>query len=89
MTLPRIDPSGLFEVAGKSAVVVGATGAFATFLTALKVAALVAIGVAAFWFGSGEFIHPGDMIQNEALFSSGRRIGHAEIPDVASGCQGL
>jgi APA family basic amino acid/polyamine antiporter len=36
---------------------IGATGAFATFLTALKVAALVAIGVAAFWFGSGEFIH--------------------------------
>ena len=28
MTLPVIDPSGLFDVAGKSAVVVGATGAF-------------------------------------------------------------
>ena len=28
MTLPMIDPTGLFDVAGKSAVVVGATGAF-------------------------------------------------------------
>jgi NAD(P)-dependent dehydrogenase (short-subunit alcohol dehydrogenase family) len=28
MTLPNIDPSGLFGVAGKSAVIVGATGAF-------------------------------------------------------------
>jgi NAD(P)-dependent dehydrogenase (short-subunit alcohol dehydrogenase family) len=28
MTLPNIDPSGLFSVAGKSAVIVGATGAF-------------------------------------------------------------
>lgn len=28
MTLPHIDPSGLFDVAGKSAVIVGATGAF-------------------------------------------------------------
>jgi NAD(P)-dependent dehydrogenase (short-subunit alcohol dehydrogenase family) len=28
MTLPNIDPSGLFNVAGKSAVIVGATGAF-------------------------------------------------------------
>ena len=28
MTLPVIDPSGLFKVAGKSAVIVGATGAF-------------------------------------------------------------
>lgn len=28
MTLPQIDPSGLFDVAGKSAVIVGATGAF-------------------------------------------------------------
>ena len=28
MTLPVIDPTGLFDVAGKSAVVVGATGAF-------------------------------------------------------------
>ena len=28
MTLPSIDPSGLFDVAGKSAVIVGATGAF-------------------------------------------------------------
>ena len=28
MTLPRIDPAGLFSVSGKSAVVVGATGAF-------------------------------------------------------------
>jgi len=28
MTLPNIDPSGLFNVAGKSAVVLGATGAF-------------------------------------------------------------
>lgn len=28
MTLPAIDPSGLFDVAGKSAVIVGATGAF-------------------------------------------------------------
>lgn len=28
MSLPNIDPSGLFDVAGKSAIVVGATGAF-------------------------------------------------------------
>jgi NAD(P)-dependent dehydrogenase (short-subunit alcohol dehydrogenase family) len=28
MSLPRIDPAGLFSVAGRSAVVVGATGAF-------------------------------------------------------------
>jgi len=28
MTLPAIDPKGLFDVAGKSAIVVGATGAF-------------------------------------------------------------
>jgi NAD(P)-dependent dehydrogenase (short-subunit alcohol dehydrogenase family) len=28
MTLPVIDPSGLFDIAGKSAVIVGATGAF-------------------------------------------------------------
>jgi NAD(P)-dependent dehydrogenase (short-subunit alcohol dehydrogenase family) len=28
MTLPSIDPAGLFDVAGKSAIVVGATGAF-------------------------------------------------------------
>lgn len=28
MTLPKIDPAGLFDVAGKSALVVGATGAF-------------------------------------------------------------
>lgn len=28
MSLPAIDPSGLFDVAGKSAIVIGATGAF-------------------------------------------------------------
>jgi NAD(P)-dependent dehydrogenase (short-subunit alcohol dehydrogenase family) len=28
MTLPQIDPSGLFDVLGKSAIIVGATGAF-------------------------------------------------------------
>lgn len=28
MTLPKIDPTHLFDVRGKSAIVVGATGAF-------------------------------------------------------------
>ena len=28
MTLPAVDPSGLFDVRGKSALIVGATGAF-------------------------------------------------------------
>ena len=34
MTLPSIDPSALFDVAGKSAVVVGATGAFGKLVCA-------------------------------------------------------
>lgn len=34
MTLPTIDPSRLFDVAGKSAVVVGATGAFGKVVSA-------------------------------------------------------
>ena len=34
MTLPAIDPSTLFDVAGKSAVVIGATGAFGTVVSA-------------------------------------------------------
>lgn len=47
MTLPVIDPTGLFDVAGKSAVVVGATGAFGKVVCATLGSAGAKLTVAA------------------------------------------
>ncbi len=47
MTLPRIDPSTLFDVRGKSAVVVGATGAFGKVACATLGAAGARLTIAA------------------------------------------
>ncbi len=47
MTLPSIDPSGLFDVADKSAVIVGATGAFGKVVCATLGAAGAKLTIAA------------------------------------------
>ncbi len=47
MTLPVIDPSGLFDVRGKSAVVIGATGAFGKVVCATLAAAGAKLTIAA------------------------------------------
>ena len=47
MTLPVIDPTGLFDVSGKSAVIVGATGAFGKVVCATLGAAGAKLTVAA------------------------------------------
>ena len=72
MTLPSIDPAGLFDLSGKSAVVVGATGAFGKVVCATLASAGARLVIAA---GNnkaldeltGELAHTGADVQAIAL----------------------
>jgi NAD(P)-dependent dehydrogenase (short-subunit alcohol dehydrogenase family) len=83
VTLPEIDPSKLFEVAGKSAIVVGATGSFGKVVCATLGKAGARLTVTA---GNGEALAA---LEEELAAAGIDCVAVARRPDTESDCEAI